>query len=1024
MAAIDIYQDTYRVFKRTIGHSKRLPGGLLLLVLLLSMQIVWAQTGSHRLLRPGNGVFSALRVVDLKVNERSSLAEMTVGTNRPRFSWEVKMNQSVNPAGVQISAYQVLVGTHHALKVALNRRTKGKNADIAVSGDAGLYWNSGKRTKGDLFRTFYDGKTKLQSDLVYYWVVRVWDGDGKVSGWSQVDSFQTALFDRKDFAGAHWIGRNQMAPKQRILPGDTAITHTQPDGRQKKLPFGTVNDSLPLFRKSFRLHGNANQIRRATLYICGLGQFEARLNGKKIGDHFLDPGWTNYQLSALYVGLDVTKQLREGINVLGVALGNGFYYIPGSKNWYRKLLVQYGFPKMICRLAIHYQDGGCQNIVSDTSWQTGVSPIQFSSIYGGELADGTKKYTGWDKPGFYFDNKGWRPAIMVTDTPASLKLQKIDPIKVMETFNARDIIPVLQTSGQQDATGNWTYDMGQNCSGIPYMEVFGQKGDTITLLPAELIKENHQANQKATGKYKLIYVLGKDGLQSWHPKFAYYGYRYIELQGGVPAGKPNPDGKPVVKLLQTWHIRNSAPEAGHFSCSNELFNKTNELIKWAMKSNMMSLFTDCPHREKLGWLEQLHLMGSSVRYNYQIHHLLTKALEDMRGAQTKEGLIPEIAPEYTVFTWGGDMFRDSPEWGSSAIIIPWYLYSWYGDSAALKENYLMMTRYHDYLKSKAKEHLLYQGLGDWYDLGPKPPGTSQLTPGGLTASAIYYYDLQILANTANLLGKQQDRQRFNQEAIMVRNAFNHAFLHQGLDRAGRKTAYYGTGSQTADAMALYMHLVPDDFHDQVVQHLVTGIVENNYALTAGDIGYRYLLRVLEAEGFSNLIFKMNNRSDVPGYGYQIAHGATALTESWQALPSVSNNHFMLGHLMEWFYSGLLGIRLDFASATRPGQPDLVIAPEMVGDLSWAKGDYLTPYGWVKVHWQKKGLLTWLKLEVPVGLRATVRLPYVQGAGFEQDAPGMPAKEKLNWTVKTVQGKKYFETTAASGEHVYKIQLKH
>jgi len=966
-----------------------------------------------------------LQVVALKVNERPSSYGIAVGDGLPAFSWEVKTKKRspVDFAGQQVSAYQVIVSSYREIKDP-GPEKKGSGSTIGATGreNSAVCWNSTVQSTGNLFHTIYKGQTKLQPDRVYYWKVRVWDAGGRPSDWSPVDSFQTALFDRKDFAGACWIGRGQMRADRRVLPGDTSAIVTEPDGKKRKLSLGTLNDTLPLLRKSFRLLDRARMISRATLYISGLGQFEARLNGQKIGDHFLDPGWTNYQKSALYVPLDITTELIDGENVLGVELGNGFYYIPGSKNWYKKLLVQYGFPKMICRLSIHYQDGRSQDIVSDTSWQTEISPVKFSSIYGGELEDGRDRQRNWDKPGFDAVGNGWKTAILVTDTPRHLTLQKIDPIKVMEKFEARDIYPVGSARGQDEAPKGWTYDMGQNCAGIPYMELSGKKGDTVTLLPAELTFEDHSANQKATGKYKLIYVLGKDGPQSWHPAFTYYGFRYIQVIGAVPQGKPNPAGKPVIKRMQTWHLRNSAPEAGHFSCSNELFNQTNELIRWAIKSNMMSLFTDCPHREKLGWLEQLHLMGSSVRYNYQIHHLLTKALADMRGAQTKEGLIPEIAPEYTVFTWGGDMFRDSPEWGSSAIIIPWYLYSWYGDSTALADNYSMMVRYHDYLEAKAKNHMLYQGLGDWYDLGPNPPGTSQLTPEGLTATAIYYYDLKILSKTARRLGKEQEHQKFTEEALQVKKAFNQQFLHEGTDATGKRTAFYGTGSQTADAMAIYMDLVPEQLRGLVVNHLVSGIIQNNYALTAGDIGYRYVLRVLETEGYSDLIFKMNNRKDVPGYGYQIDHGATALTESWQALPGVSNNHFMLGHLMEWFYSGLLGIQLDFATIGRTGRPDLVIAPQMVDGLSWARGDYLTPYGWVKIHWQKDPGYTLLKVEVPAGLTAEVRLPYVKGGHFTIDQENKDM-QKPPVQVKTFAGKKCYVTQAASGNHVYRLQLK-
>jgi hypothetical protein len=268
------------------------------------------------------------------------------------------------------------------------------------------------------------------------------------------------------------------------------------------------------------------------------------------------------------------------------------------------------------------------------------------------------------------------------------------------------------------------------------------------------------------------------------------------------------------------------------------------------------------------------------------------------GGPDSRGLIPEIAPEYVHFT---NPFRDSPEWGSSSILLPWYLYQWYGDEQTLAESYPMMRRYAAYLGQTAKDHILYQGLGDWYDLGPTSPGVSQLTPQGLTATAIYYYDLTLLAKVAALLDKQEDKRQYTQLAAAVRTAFNNKFFNAG-------TKQYGTGSQAANAMAIYMGLVEPGNKDSVVANLVKDLGDRQNSLTAGDIGFRYLLKVLDEQGRPDLVFDMNSRTDVPGYGYQLAHGATALTESWPALPSVSNNHLMLRHIMEWLYEGLAGIR--------------------------------------------------------------------------------------------------------------------
>jgi len=379
---------------------------------------------------------------------------------------------------------------------------------------------------------------------------------------------------------------------------------------------------------------------------------------------------------------------------------------------------------------------------------------------------------------------------------------------------------------------------------------------------------------------------------------------------------------------------------------------------------MVSLFTDCPHREKLGWLEQLHLMGNSVHYNYDVINLYKKQIDDMKYSQTNEGLIPEIAPEFVKFEWGNGMFRDSPEWGSSSIIVPWYLYQWYGDKDALSDSYEMMKKYVAYLQTKAKGYILYQGLGDWYDLGPNPPGISQLTPMGVTGTAIFYYDLNILKNVAKLIGKKQDARKYRRLYFKVQRAFNDSFFHKDVRQ-------YAAGSQTANAMAVYMNLVKRKFRSAVIQNIVKDIAMRKDSLTAGDVGYRYLLNVLHDAGKDDVIFKMNSRTDIPGYGYQLSQDATALTESWQALPTASNNHFMLGHIMEWFYRGVLGID---QSKNSIAYKQIEIRPAVVGDLTSAKGSYECMYGTISTDWKKEKNSFQLKVEIPANTSAIVYLP--------------------------------------------------
>lgn len=889
------------------------------------------------LLLPLGLLAQSLRVLNLQCENKTN--PLGIESLKPKLSWQIQSDAR----NTMQTAYRVLVAGD-AAKLA------GNNADV---------WDSGKVPSRASLQVSCNGKP-MQAAKTYYWKVMVWDNHGKASAWSSTASWQIGLLTKKDWYGADWIAYDR-------LPDSLAIVPFYHGKGPKKL--GVANDVLPLIRKNFNVDG---KLKKATLYLCGLGHFELSLNGKKVGDHFLDPGWTKYDKQALYLLFDVTKQLIAGKNTIGVMLGNGFYYIPRDRR-YRKLTGAFGYPKMICRLMLEYDSGRVDNVVSDGSWKTAPSPITFSSIYGGEDYNANLEQAGWNTNNF--DDSTWRDVVKV-DGILELSTQMAEPLKIMQELKPQ--------SKKQLANGAWIYDVGQNFSGIPQISVQGKKGDTVRIVPAELVNEDGSANQKASGSpHYYDYVLKGNGVETWHPLFTYYGFRYLQVQGAVPQGEINASKRPLIVDIKGLHTRNSAETVGSFACSNELFNKTFKLIDWAMKSNMASVFTDCPHREKLGWLEEAHLVGSSLHYNYDIVGLARKCINDMRISQTEDGLIPEISPEYVKFD---EPFRDSPEWGSNAVILPWYVYQWYGDKEVLAQNYEMIKRYLAYLDKKSKNHLLYQGLGDWYDLGPNPPGVSQLTPQGITATSLYYYDLDIAGKIATLLGKTDDAASYTKLAIEVKQAYNQKFFNAD-------TKQYGTGSQAANAMSVYAGLVERQYKGAVVSNIVKDIRGRGNALTAGDIGYRYLLRVLDDEGRSDVIYDMNSRADVPGYGYQLAHGATALTESWAALPSVSNNHFMLGHLMEWFYSGLAGIRpADDAIAFNK----IEIRPETVGNVTWAKANYKSPYGNISGSWEKGRGLFKLEVSIPANTTASIFLPVKNNATIMVDGQNIKTRHDLKF----------------------------
>lgn len=848
-----------------------------------------------------------------------------VAVNNLRFDWELISDQT---AQFQ-TAYQVVIASSKE-KIAAG------NYDI---------WNSLRVNSNESIEVPYKGR-QLNAATTYYWRVRVWGKSHQSSEWSSIQQFTTGIFTEKDWANAKWIGYEELADSMRVAPGVHAPVVNALGTK------AVQRSTVPLFRKQFTVN---KAVRYAVLFVTGLGQYELSINGKKTGEAFLAPGWTYFDKTVLYNTYDVTNQLNKGGNVMAAIVGNGFYNI--NRERYFKIVSAFGFPKMICRLAVTYTDGSVENIVTNETWKTAASAITFSSIYGGEDYDARLEQHGWNT--ISFNDAGWKNALPVKSPSGKLLPEQDYPIMLMDSFAVRKIT-------RTDA-GSYLYDFGQNVSGIVQLKVKGRRGQTIKLVPAELIDQKQMANQSASGKpYYLSYTLGSDKEEIWQPKFSYYGFRYVQVEAAVPDTATNSSGLPVLVQLTSLHNRNSNPVNGSFECSNGLFNRIYTLINWAIKSNMQSVITDCPHREKLSWLEQDYLMGASIHYNYDIYQLYRQLVLDLIDAQYPQGFVPDIAPEFVVFA---DGFLDSPEWGSSAVILPWLLYTWYGDKDIVRQAYPMMKKYVAYLETKSDHHILSHGLGDWFDYGPNEPGEAQLTPKAVTATCIYYYDVILLSKMAEMLHYTPDANAFQQQALAIKKSFNDKFFNV-------TTKVYATGSQTSMAMPLTVGLVDEQDKKTILQNLVDSIYAGNKALTAGDIGFHFLVKALDDGGASQLIFDMNNRDDVPGYGFQLKKGATALTESWPALENVSNNHLMLGHIMEWFYSGLAGISQEENSIAFK---HVKIRPQPVGDITSAKGSFHSPYGWITTDWKKAGTTFLLHVQIPVNSKATLYVPVTQSS---------------------------------------------
>ena len=593
----------------------------------------------------------------------SKTAPVGIDIAVPKFSWQLQSAKR----GVMQTAYRILI----ADKIQLLQKNTGN------------IWDSRKINSSQSIQILFKGN-KLKPATTYFWKVQVWDNKNGVA-YSSVTNFSTGLFTKEDWSNAAWIGYEEIHDTMITVPG----VHGPDIKRVLGLEKLKQRVVVPMFRKSFSIN---KKISSATVFISGLGQYEMTINGKKAGNSFLAPGWTHYEKRVLYNTYDVTADLKNGDNAIGVMVGNGFFNI--SRERYVKLAIAYGYPKMICKMIITYADGTSAIIVSDNTWKTIPSPITFSSIYGGEDYDANLEQAGWDKGGF--NDVSWKQAVIVKAPNGKLEAEADYPVKI------NDMLTVKAVSKPKDSV--YVYDFGQNLSGIVQLKVKGKKGQVVKLSAAELLNDKMMANQNSTGRPNyFLYTLKGDGVETWQPRFTYTGFRYVQVEGAVPdTAKVEGDFATIVNIT-SLHTSNSAPVAGSFKCSNELFNNINELIKWAIKSNLQSVATDCPHREKLSWLEQDYLMGGSIKSNYNVYHLYKKLVYDMMDAQTDEGLVPDITPEFVFFDDKGFGFRDSPEWGSASVIVPWLVYKWYGDIDIVKEAYPMMTKYVAYLQKKIEQ---------------------------------------------------------------------------------------------------------------------------------------------------------------------------------------------------------------------------------------------------------------------------------------------------------------------------------
>lgn len=840
-----------------------------------------------------------------------SINPLGIDVAAPRLSWQLASAERNQHQG----AYQILVAS----------------AAEQLAKDNGDLWDSGKVASDESLHIAYAGKELKPSQRVF-WKVRAWDAANKPAAWSEPASWTMGLLKPTDWQGK-WI----CAP--------------------------AISEAL-LLRKEFVVKPG---LQRAVVHVCGLGSFEMFLNGAKVSDDLLAPGWTDYDETTLYNTYDVTTHLRAGTNAAGLALGNGMYHVQ-RRNRFAKFTGSFGPLRAIAHLRLEYAAGSVEFVGTDESWRTHLGPVTYNSIYGGEDFDARLEPRGWKSAGF--DDRGWRNAVAVVRPAETLRgfTGSVEPIRAIEV---RQPVAVKQVG---DAV---VYDLGQNASYMPRLRVSGPAGSKVRLIPAEVVNADGSIQRSTMGSTNRgiswwEYTKADDTEETWFPQFYYVGCRYLEARceppsfvvpplGGSDRLKPELQAVPRIESLDGVIVHASAAPTGEFNCSNPMLNRVRDLVRWAQRANMVSVLTDCPHREKLGWIEQYHLNGPAIRYEFDMARMFTKGMNDMAEAQLDSGLVPNIAPEYTQFKGA---FRGAAEWGAAFILVPWQQYEFCGDVDLLRHHYPAMKRYFAYLESRATNNILSDGLGDWFDVGPKKSGAPQNTPPPVTATAFYYYDAKTLARLAEILGRTNEALEFTAKAILIRSVYNATFFDA-------TNGTYATGSQCANAIPLALGIVEPEHRASVLAALVKDIESSGYATTAGDVGFRFVLRALADAGRSDVVFRMITQEEHPGYGFMLKRGATSLTEAWDANLTTSHNHFMLGQVTEWFYHDVAGIASDPAG---PGFRCIIIKPQPVGDLTWAKASYDSVRGAIVSDWRRENGKFLLNVMIPANTTATVFVP--------------------------------------------------
>ncbi len=893
---------------------------------------------------------ASIAPVDLRCE---SLSEpLGIDAAVPRLSWKLK---AVGNARNQVqSAYRIQVATTRML----------------LSSDTPDLWDSGCVVSDRQLHVEYQGQS-LKSGTRCYWRVEVWDQEGLQSTQSEVSWWEMGLLSASDWTGA-WIGAwiGDWIGDAKELPEDDAGYYE--------------DDPAPLIRRSFWVN---KPVRRARLYATALGYHELRLNGAAASDHVLDPAWTSTEKRVYYATHDVTERLKEGENVIGVMLGNGWHNPLPLRMWGRinpREHLPVGRPKFLSEMVVEYQDGSMQRIASDDTWRMTSGPLLRNSVYLGESYDARLEQSGWDRPGF--DDSAWgRATASASDAFGSAAGERcqaspIPPIRVTRRASAISLHEV--------EAGVYIFDLGQNFAGWARLRVTGPRGTTVRMRMGELLHADGTLNPM-TAVAGQIKGLKKDGtpqggpgapeiawqansytlrggeMEEYTPRFTFHGFRYVEVTG-FP-------GKPDLSSVEGLRLNTDVESVGTFSCSNERFNRIHNMVRWTFLSNLFSVQSDCPAREKFQYGGDIVASSEMAIYNYDMATFYAKSVSDFRDASL-DGWFTETAPYVGISAENYAKGAGPIGWGLAHPLLVSQLAQYYGDLRLVEDHYDAAKTWVDLLEASSENYIIDRCIGDHESLDPKPIE--------LIATAQFYQAAAMVAEFAVILGKKADIERYRGLSGQIKQAFVERFVEQGTGRVGIAT-------QAAQSAALYMGLVPDSEAQNAVKRMVDAVlVDHEGHIATGIFGTKYLLNMLSSTGHSEVAYRMVDKDTYPGWGHMLENGATTLWETWAQSDNVySQNHPMFGAVSEWFFKSLGGIEPVREAI---GFNRFRIAPFMSQDLEWLDVSYASVRGPISCSWRRTGDTIQMNVNIPVNTKAVVQIPAAKASLVQEG--GQPITE--------------------------------